>query len=188
MPRKFLKRFLPDPEWLKNHKHIAMLGSWLHDPNIWHLNRNSVARAFSVGIFFAFVPVPFQMLLAAMCAVLFRANLPLAVALVWITNPLTMPPIFYSAYKLGTFIMQTPIRTHHFELSTAFFSNELSMIWRPFLLGCFVLGTTFSIISNLVIRLLWRIAVVKRWNRRRINRNGNGGGSGGGGSNSGNAG
>jgi uncharacterized protein (DUF2062 family) len=48
-----------------------------------------------VGLFCAFIPVPFQMLLAAPSAIIFSANLPVSIALVWITNPITMPPIFF---------------------------------------------------------------------------------------------
>ena len=49
----------------------------------------------------AFLPVPFQMVLAALGALWRRVNLPLAVALICITNPLTMAPAFYLCYKVG---------------------------------------------------------------------------------------
>jgi uncharacterized protein (DUF2062 family) len=65
MPRKFFQRFLPKPQTIRDNKTLQIFGDWLHEPNLWHLNRRSVAGAFAVGLFFAWMPVPFQMALAA---------------------------------------------------------------------------------------------------------------------------
>jgi uncharacterized protein (DUF2062 family) len=51
------------------------------------------------------------MLLAALAAVLLRCNLPLSVALVWLTNPLTVPAIFFIAYQVGALIIDVPCAT-----------------------------------------------------------------------------
>jgi len=170
MPKNFIKRHMPDHKKIREHKHLKFLGALLHDPNILHLNRRSVAGAFSVGLFFAFVPVPFQMVLAAIGAIVARVNLPISVALVWITNPLTMPPIFYFAYKLGTWILNTPLQNIEFQLSMDWLMQELGIIWQPFLLGCFVCGVGFAILSNILIRLIWRIHVGRSWTKRREQR------------------
>ena len=84
MPKKTIKRLLPDHHTIKSNKHLQIFGDLLHNPNLWHLNRRSVAKAFAVGLFCAFIPVPFQMILSASIAILVHANLPLAVSLVWI--------------------------------------------------------------------------------------------------------
>lgn len=82
MPRKYLKRVIPHPTELKKHQSLRWLGELLDGPNIWHLTRGSVSRACFVGIFCAFLPLPMQMAIAAAMSILFRANLPLSVALV----------------------------------------------------------------------------------------------------------
>ncbi|NOX77009.1 MAG: DUF2062 domain-containing protein [Gammaproteobacteria bacterium] len=166
MPRRFIKRYMPDHDAIRNHKHLQFLGTLLHDPNILHLNRRSVSGAFSVGLFMAFVPVPFQMVLAALGAIVARVNLPISVGLVWITNPLTMPPIFYFAYKVGTWILDTPTREIHFQLSVEWLTRELGLIWQPFLLGCLVLGVVSAVLGNLLVRGLWRLQVRRNWRRR----------------------
>ena len=101
MPKRLIKRWLPDQDKLKEHKHLRLFGKLLLDANLWHLNRRSAAGAFAVGLFMAWIPLPCQMLLAAGGAILFRVNLPLSVALVWLSNPVTMPPLFYGAYLVG---------------------------------------------------------------------------------------
>jgi uncharacterized protein len=47
-----------------------------------------------------YMPPIGQMFMAAAAAIVLRVNLPISVALVWITNPLTIPPMFYFAYLL----------------------------------------------------------------------------------------
>ncbi|MCE9969096.1 DUF2062 domain-containing protein, partial [Aeromonas salmonicida] len=89
MPKRIIKRWMPDQKTLKENKRLQLFGNLLLDNNLWHLNRRSAAGAFGVGLFMAWIPVPCQMLLAAGGAIACRVNLPLAVALVWLTNPIT---------------------------------------------------------------------------------------------------
>jgi len=161
-----LRKMMPDAKTIREHKHLKIFGTLLHNPNLWHLNRQSVAKAFAVGLFCAWIPVPFQMVLAAAGAIFFHANLPLSVALVWLTNPVTMPPMFYGAYKLGVWVMGTPPQDFNFELSIAWLGNGLSLIWQPFLLGCAILAVAHALLVYVAIRLLWRWMVVRKWRRR----------------------
>lgn len=172
MPKKFIKRFLPDHHKIREHKHLRFFGTLLHDPNLWHFNRRSASGAFGVGLFMAFVPVPFQMLLGAAGAIVFRVNLPLSVALVWLTNPLTMAPIFYFAYRIGAWILGTSPHSEglHFEMSYEWLANELGAIWEPFLLGCFVSGTVSALVGYLTIRGLWRLHLVRHYKFRKQRR------------------
>lgn len=159
MPRKFFKRYFPDHRSMREHRHLQLFGDLLHDPNLWHMNRRSVSGAMFIGLFTAFVPVPFQMVLSAAAAILWRKNLPISVGLVWITNPITMPPLFYFAYKLGAWILGSPVHRLHFELSFRWLLNELGAVWEPFLLGCFVLGTLSGLLGAGIVRAVWRLQV-----------------------------
>lgn len=170
MPRRFLKRYLPDHHKLREHKHLRFLGDLLHDPNLWHLNKRSVSGAFSVGLFTAFIPIPAQMLFAAIGSILFRVNLPISVALVWLTNPVTMAPVLYFAYKLGGIILGVAPEHVDFELSLEWFETEFGQVWQPFVLGLCLLATGSAALSNIVVRLIWRLAVVRSWSRRKRRR------------------
>ena len=168
MPKRLIKKLTPDPESLKKHKHLKVFGTLLLKPNLWHFNRRSISGAFAVGIFCAFIPVPFQMVIAAAAAILFNVNLPVSVVMVWLSNPVSMPPIFYACYLLGAWLLQIPEQAFEFELSWQWLSESLMYIWQPFLFGCFIAGVFFSGIGYFGMRLFWRILVIKKWQRRNL--------------------
>jgi uncharacterized protein (DUF2062 family) len=121
-----------------------------------------VAGAFAVGLFCAWVPIPFQMVLAAGASIWLRTNLPLSIVLVWLTNPVTVTPMFYFAYRVGTWIVGEPVTDFSFELTFDWLLNELSAIWKPFLVGCFTMASSSSLIGYLTIHAIWRYMVLKR--------------------------
>ncbi len=166
MAKKLIQRYLPDPNSIKENRYLRFLGSTIDNPNLWHLNRRSAASAFFVGIFCAFLPIPFQMVVAACLAVIFSCNLPLSVALVWITNPVTMPAIFYFTYKVGCYILHVPISETPLELSLHGVGVELGRIWKPLYLGSFVSGIIGGGICYFLIRLYWRWNIINHWRKR----------------------
>nr|MBS0020924.1 DUF2062 domain-containing protein [Gammaproteobacteria bacterium] len=170
MPRRFLRRFLPKPHELHREKFLHLFGKALQNPDLWHLNRNSVAGGVSIGLFIAFVPVPFQMLLAAAAAMASGCNLPIAVLMVWVTNPLTIPPLFFAAYKLGAWLLDETPRAIEFSISFHWLATKLATVWKPLLLGCLVIGTSSAAFGNATVRLVWRLHVLHRWNARRQQR------------------
>jgi uncharacterized protein len=171
MPKRLIKRFLPQHEKMRDHKHLRMFGKLLHDPNLWHLNRHSAAGGFAVGLFFAFVPFPFQMVMAAGAAILFRVNLPLSVALVWLTNPITIPPVFFFAYLVGTWVLGTPPQAESFHFSLEWLeSGAINHIWTPLLVGSLICGSISALLGYSLIIWIWRWRVVEKWKLRRLRR------------------
>ena len=140
MPKKTLKQIVPSPARMREIKSLHILGDWIYATNLWHINRYSASMAFFVGLFVAFMPIPGQMIAAALMAVALSCNLPLSVALVWITNPVTMPALFYLAYRVGALIIDVPVKEVQFELSFYWLTHSLEKIWKPFLLGCLISG------------------------------------------------
>lgn len=170
MPKKFIKRLLPNPDSITSNKCLRPLHRWLQNPNLFHLNRRSAAGAFAVGLFFAFIPVPFQMVLAATGAIIFRVNLPLSVVLVWVSNPITMPPIFLFCYEFGAFVLQAPKKAFGFELSWKWLEYAIVHLGLPFFVGCILCAIISAIVGYLTIRVLWWRTVVKSWRRRQLER------------------
>lgn len=136
--RDYLRRRLPARESVQ--RQLSFLGERLHDPELWHLTRHSTAGGLSVGLFMAFMPIPFQMLLAAPAAILLRVNLPIAAVSVWISNPLTMAPMIYAAYRTGAWLLNHPQRPFEFEFSWIWFTQTAVHSWQPLMLGMCAVG------------------------------------------------
>ncbi len=166
--KKRFQKWLPKHKEVADHKHIQIFGQWLKDPNLWHFNRYSVATAFSVGLFCAIIPLPLQMLIAAGLSILFRANLLIAVALTWVTNPLTAIPVIVFNYEIGALILKMeamPLNFgENFNILTGW--HHIKNILGPFLLGCLVVSFTVALLGNLVVRALWRGYIVYHWRKR----------------------
>ncbi|MEQ8232501.1 MAG: DUF2062 domain-containing protein [Gammaproteobacteria bacterium] len=173
-PRHLLKRYLVSRENFAHARGLGWLGTRLHDPELWHLGRRSVAGGVGLGFFLAFIPLPVQMLIGGVLAFLFRVNLPVTMAAIWLTNPLTMAPMFLFAYKVGSWISGY---THanapapgHFEPSFSGVIATFGDIWQPLLLGCFVCGLSAAAIGNLAVRWLWRGYLLYRRREKRLAR------------------
>ncbi len=170
MPRKLLKRWLPDAKKIRETPRLQFLGKLLHDPNLFHLNRHSVSLAFLVGLFVCFLPIPGQMPVAGAIALIVRCNLAIAVSLVWLTNPITMPVLFYAAYKAGAWMLGRPPVGFSFALSWDWLSTGFLAIWKPFLLGCLMFGIGSGLVGYLMVQGFWRWHVADRWKQRRERR------------------
>ena len=170
MARKLFKNLFPNPDNIKNRPGLKFLGALLHDPNLFHMNRHSVSVAFAIGLFMAFMPMLGQMPAAALVAFCLRANLPIAVALVWISNPVTIPPIFFATYEFGRWVLDSPAMHFSVELSWEWFSSELRNFWKPLLVGSLIIASFFSAIGYFGIQLFWRWHVVSNWEKRKARR------------------
>lgn len=165
--RKLLRNVIPDHHVIRQHRALGFLGTLLHDPQIFHLTRHSAAGGTAAGLFCAFFPIPGHMLFAAIAAVGFRVNLPIAVAVVWIVNPVTIPPIFYLAYRLGAAFLDHPVQRVTFEFSLEWLGTTFVQIWPPLVVGCLILSTTSAALGYVGVRLLWRLAVLRKIRNRR---------------------
>lgn len=162
MPRKFLRKFMPRPR-----DHQSRWGKLIHNPNLWHLNRHSVARALAIGVFWAFVPpIPFLPTLATtLLAIRMRANLALAIASNWVNNPLTMAPAAYLAYSVGRMILRRPPMPD-FQPNYAWLHANLPNVWLPYGIGSLILSFTLAGLTYVVSQEYWKWRITRRWRQR----------------------
>ncbi len=170
-PRDRIKKLLPSRDHMQSHSSFKWMGDWLHDPNIWHITRHSAAGGVAAGVFCAFIPFPMQIVCAVLIAIWLRFNVPIAFITTFISNPITIPPIFFFAYKFGSWLLQQPHQDLKFQFTMDWLLTTLGQIWQPLFLGCFILGTLSAAISYLIVINLWRFTIIRKWEERRKQRN-----------------
>jgi uncharacterized protein (DUF2062 family) len=167
MPRRFFKPLSRQRHRWKERWFMRPFKVLLEHPVYWTLNRRNITRAFALGLFIAYVPLPIHFLVAALMALTFRLNVPAAVAGTFLTNPLTLVPLYYTAYWVGAQLLSIPARPIAIEMSWEWLSTVLPVIWRPFLLGCAVMGVLSAITGYLIVGGLWHITLVMKYHKRK---------------------
>lgn len=177
MPRKHFRKFLPDHASVRNHRHLRHFRPLLRHPNLWHLNRHSVAGGVAAGLFGGLIPGPFQMLTAAILAIVFRVNLPVALATTLLSNPLTWPFIIVVAYGIGSVItgeQAAALQPFEFDWLAGDWSELMPRLlqWfagmgETFLLGLLILALTLAAAGYFLVQLGWRLYILAYLRRRR---------------------
>ena len=182
MPRKLFRKFLPSHESIRENRHVARLGPWLQHHNLWHLHRRSVAGGVAVGLFAGLIPGsnPVQFLAAALLAVGFKVNLPIAIGVTLYSNPFTIVPLYYCAFKLGEFALWRG-DTEFPELGLALEGKGFrewipaALEWiatagKPLLVGLPLLALMLAAVGYVLVDYAWRVHVRMEWRRRQLRR------------------
>lgn len=180
MARKFLKRWLPTAERVREVKALRIFGERVFHPALWHLNRRTAAGGFAVGLFCGLIPGPLQMLGAGIAALVLRVNLPLALFTTLYTNPVTIVPLYLVAYEIGAFVLgaaagrepappPTWIWTDIGESMRAYGEWAVSL-GAPLALGVPLLAALLAALGYTVVRIGWNIYLRHAWSKRKRRR------------------
>lgn len=156
---------------LDKHRQLSKFGGILKQKDLWHINRHSIPTGTAIGLFCAFIPIPFQMVLAAMIAVVIRGNIPVAVILVWISNPLTWGPIFYTCYKIGQMVLGIPPIPFPEQPDPEWFVSGLLTVIGPMTLGGAIVGGIAAAVGYIVVTAIWRWHIVSYLRQKRYRKN-----------------
>jgi len=170
MPRSFFKRHIPRREQLARYRLLRPFTALMTDPGMWALSRRSTAKGFGVGVFCAWLPIPFQTLVVLALTVWWRVNLPVALLASFISNPFTMGPMMFSSYTLGNWMLQRPPKVEQESFSLGLILQEVERIGTPLLVGAITLGIITALISATVINITWRYSLMRQFRRRRARR------------------
>lgn len=173
--RHYLKRLLPDHTVIRDSRWLRPFANSLLHPRLWHLNRHSAAGAVAAGLFCGLIPGPFQMVGAALCALLFRVNLPLALLTTFYTNPFTIVPLYLVAYELGRiasrspdhFILPPPFDWQHLIDSLHILLQWTISLGKPLAIGLPLLAGTLALLGYIVTKAVWRAWLMHAWRQRK---------------------
>jgi len=170
MPRRFFRKFAFKRHEMSKQWFMTPFQHLLHDHRFWGIRRRCVVPGFAAGLFIAFLPFPGHTLLGALTALALRINIPVTAVSTWVSNPLTMGPMYYMAYRLGVRILDVPPKPFNFELSLEWVTHTFVNIWQPMLLGSVLLGGAAALIGYAALDLLWRVSIGNYKARKRQKR------------------
>lgn len=171
-----LRRMLHDAAELRHRRWLRWMGPALHHPSLWHMTRRGIALGVGVGVFFGLMLPLGQIPAAAVVAVAMRANVPVAAVSTLVTNPVTFPAVYYSAYRIGSRLTgQDPQQRDTFshppeQLYGAVEKPPPRNWWRrvglPTVLGLALMASTCGLLTYLVAGWLLRLRTQRIWERR----------------------
>lgn len=159
-----LRARVPSREELEANRWLRVLAPYLAETKLWHWSRRGVAAGVAIGLFIGLLIPVAQILLAATAAVILRANIPVAAAATFITNPLTVPPIYYAAYHLGAWATGAPVPAGFSFADPASIWANIGTIGLPLFAGLGMAATFLAMASYLLISQAWawRVAAKRR--------------------------
>lgn len=164
--KKFFKKYTPDKSVVEKYKVLKLIGSPLLHKDLWQFSKRSLCGGVAVGFFWGWMPMPFQMFPAAICSVILRVNFPLSLIGVWISNPITMPPMMYFAYLLGNWLLNLDPQYESFQLSIEWVGAAWSNIWEPLMIGCLLLGVVSSVLAYMTMYVIWKVFIYNKMKQR----------------------
>jgi len=178
--RRHLKKYLPDHAAVSGNRWLRPFQDSLLHPRLWHLNRHSAAGAVAAGLACGLIPGPFQMLGAAVCALVFRINLPLAMLVTLYTNPFTIVPLYLLAYQIGRlalgdsngFVAPPAFNPTDFVAWSSAMQTWMLSVAQPLGIGLLLLAAGLAVSGYFAVKLAWRAYLVTSWHRRRAARRG----------------
>jgi uncharacterized protein (DUF2062 family) len=174
MPRRWLKRVLPDIDKYRDSAVARLLGPRFFHPALWHLNRRSVAGAVAIGMFCGLIPGPLQMLGGAIGAVMFRRNLPVALVTTLYTNPVTIVPLYVIAWQVGALVLgggQTMPPPPDLSMASMADWGRVLLEWTtalgsPLLVGVPALALLLAGVGYVVVHVGWGLYLRHVWRQR----------------------
>lgn len=172
----WLKRHIPTRESIHRYRLLRPFANRLSDPALWRMTRRSVPRAVALGLGIGVIIPIMHVAIAAIFAIPARANVAIAAAFTLVVNPLTIPPMYYAAYRIGSWELRhdatlvNPAAAEQVSGELARFMFWIREASGPIALGVLTIAATAALLGYVVSALLWRWWLGSRWRQRRQGR------------------
>lgn len=178
-----VRGLMPTPESLARNRWLRWLGPALLHPRLWHSNRRGIALGVGIGVFFAFILPVAQIPLSAAASVALRANVPSALAATFVNTPLTFGPVYYAAWRVGSWMLgedaegrappplpgdtsaQDPADQRNFWQRGV---DGMASVGKPLMLGALVFAVGFGTLAYALVSGLWQWRVRRKRQQRRL--------------------
>jgi uncharacterized protein (DUF2062 family) len=172
--RRQYDKHAPTQEELRRSPLLKPLGKRIWASELWRFSRRSVPIAVAVGLFVGIVlMIPgLQIVGAALMAVPFRANIPVATAMTFISNPLTTPFFIFAGIDVGNRLGFHADLAAFERLSAAraplrdWFAWVVSDAAPALLSGLIVIGLVSAFAGYLLSLVVWRLWIGSKWRSR----------------------
>jgi uncharacterized protein (DUF2062 family) len=160
----------PKREELAESRWLKPFGSRVMQSEFWRFTRRSVPRGVAVGMWvgiFALIP-GVQIIGSALVSIPFRANIPVAAAMTFLTNPFTTPFLLGASWFVGSSLGLGGLKGvpgRHASIAewvTWLFSDAAIAT----VTGLFIIATVTAVISYFASMLIWRWWTGRKWRRR----------------------
>lgn len=159
----------PTREQLLANRWLRPFAHRLKDPSLWHFNRRSIARGVALGLFAGLLVPLGQTPVAAALAFSVRANVIIAAFATLVTNPLTFPPIYFAAYKVGSGVLGERLAVYDGTLLPHKLTGAVQVA-APTALGLLVFAIIAAVLGFAMVHMFWRVKVSRKWRSRAIAR------------------
>ncbi len=170
MPRRFFRKFTFKRKQLSQRWFMLPFTRLLHDHRLWGVRRKNVVPAFALGVFVGFMPFPGHLASSALLALALRVNIPAAAIATFISNPITMAPMYYFNYRVGLALLSMPPSPFEFDMSFAWVTDTFVLIWQPMLLGSVLCGALASLVALFGLDFIWRMSLASYKTKKRDKR------------------
>jgi len=120
----------------------------------FNINRKMITKGVLVGLFWGFIPMPMQMAGVMATTPFFKFNVPIGLATVWLSNPITYPPLWYLEYTTGNLMLGRE-NINNIELTMQWFSDHWDDIVVPLYVGTAFYSTVVAYLIYLLLNWLW---------------------------------
>jgi uncharacterized protein len=171
----WLKSITPARHALEKRWYLKPFTALVVDRGCWAFKRTRVINAFSLGLLIAFVPptplLPLHLTLCLVLGIVFRLNLPVLLATVFVSNPLTWFPQVAGSIWVGAKLMGMDLTPFLHVLHHHHLWMQVGQLWAPLLLGALVLGSIAAGSGYVLAQFAWRARVLYHLRRRRARSN-----------------
>jgi hypothetical protein len=174
----WIRRHIPRRETLHENRFLRPFARQLSKPELWRMHRRSVPRGVAIGLGVGIVLPFMHMIIAALLAIPLRANVAIAAAFTLVINPITIPAMYYLAYRTGMWELHADAAVMNPAVAQQA-SGELARVlfWvhhasGPIAVGILTIAIAAVVVGYGVTALIWRMWLVSKLRRKRRTRAG----------------